>query len=387
MILIKNGKIITMNGITYDKGCVLIDGSIIKNVGENIEVGPDAEIINAEGMTVIPGIIDAHCHIGMWEDSLGFEGDDGNEMTDPITPHLRAIDSVNPMERCFAEAYEAGVTTVMTGPGSGNVIGGQFAVMKTMGRRVDDMVVKAPAAMKIAFGENPKRIYSAKNQSPQTRMATAALLRETLMKAVEYNEKKNRAKGDPEKMPAIDAKMEALLPVLRREIPLKAHAHRADDLFTALRIAKEFDLRITLDHVTEGSLIVDLLKAENIPLIVGPSFGSRSKVELKELSFKTPGVLSNAGIKVALMTDHPVIPLKYLTMCAAYAVKDGMKEEDALKAITINPAQILDVDDRVGSIEPGKDADIAIFDGNPLDVMSRTRYVLINGKIVFKRQE
>jgi len=385
MILIKNGTIYTMAGKVYNRGSILVDGQKIAAVGEDIEVQPGTEVIDAEGMFVMPGIIDAHCHVGMWEDSMGFEGADGNEMTDPVTPHMRSIDGINPMDRNFREAYEAGVTTVMTGPGSGNVIGGQFAIIKTYGTRVDDMVVKAPAAMKIAFGENPKTVYSAKKQMPETRMGTAALLRETLLKAVEYRAKKEKAKDDPEKMPPVDIKLEALMPVLNGEIPLKAHAHRADDIFTALRIAKEFNLKITLDHVTEGHLIVDILKKENVPLIVGPSFGERSKIELKELSFKTPGILSNAGLKIALMTDHPVIPLQHLTMCAAYAVKDGMKEEDAFKAITINAAEIIGVSDRVGSIEAGKDADIAIFDGNPLDIKTQSRYVLINGKVVYKR--
>ncbi|KPU46303.1 imidazolonepropionase [Oxobacter pfennigii] len=384
MILIKNGIINTMSGKKYEKGCVLIEGTKIVEVGENISAPKGAKVIDAKGMFVMPGIIDAHCHIGLWEDAMGFEGADGNEMTNPITPHMRAIDGINPMDRCFQEAYEAGVTAAMTGPGSANVIGGQFAVVKTYGKRVDDMVIKAPAAMKIAFGENPKRVYHSKNQMPETRMGTAALLRETLLKAVEYKTKKENAKGDAEKMPAVDIKLEALLPVLNREIPLKAHAHRADDMFTALRIAKEFNLKITLDHVTEGHLIVDELKNENVSLIVGPSFGERSKIELKELSFKTPGVLSNAGMKIAIMTDHPVIPLKHLPMCAAYAVKDGMKEEEALKAITINAAQILGVDDRIGSLEKGKDADIAIFDGNPLEIKTKACYVLINGNIVYE---
>lgn len=385
MILIKNGRIATMAGKTYEKGIILVDGTRIVAVGEKVDAPFGAEVIDAEGMFVMPGIIDAHCHIGMWEDAMGFEGADGNEMTDPITPQMRAIDAINPMDRNFQEAYEAGVTTVMTGPGSANVIGGQFAIIKTYGRRVDDMIVKAPAAMKIAFGENPKRVYNSKNQTPTTRMGTAALLRETLLKAVDYKAKKDRAKDDPEKMPAMDIKMEALLPVLNGDMPLKAHAHRADDLFTALRIAREFNLKITLDHVTEGHLIADILKGENVPLIVGPSFGERSKIELRELSFRTPGVLSNAGIKIAIMTDHPVIPLQNLVMCAAYAVKEGMKEEEALKAITINAAEILGISDRLGSLEEGKDADIAIFDKNPLDIMAKSQCVLINGKVVYKR--
>lgn len=384
MILIKNGKILTMAGKSYEKGCILIDAGKIADVRENIEAPAGAEIIDAEGLFVMPGIIDAHCHLGMWEDSVGFEGADGNEMTNPITPHLRAIDAINPMDINFKEAREAGVTTVMTGPGSANVIGGQFAVIKTYGKRIDDMIVKAPAAVKVAFGENPKRVYHGKGQAPSTRMSTAALLRETLAKARDYMKKKRAGESNPDKMPDVDLKLEALIPVLNKEIPLKAHAHRADDMFTALRIAREFDVNITLDHVTEGHLIVDELKKENVPLIVGPSFGERSKVELKEKTFETPGVLSNAGIKIAIMTDHPVIPQEHLNMCAAYAVRAGMKEEDALKAITINAAEFIGAADRVGSLEVGKDADIAIFDRNPLDIMSKAQYVLIDGNIVKK---
>jgi len=243
MILLKNGKIFTGSGKDYEKGCILIEDNKIKYVGEDIQAPPETEVIDASGMFIMPGIIDAHCHLGMWEDSMGFEGADGNEMTNPVTPQMRAIDGINPMDRTFREAYEAGVTAVMTGPGSANVIGGQFAVIKTYGRRIDDMILKAPAAMKVAFGENPKRVYNSKNQMPETRMGTAALLRETLMKAIEYKTKKERANGDIEKLPAVDIKMEALIPVLEGKIPLKAHAHRADDMFTALRIAKEFGLR------------------------------------------------------------------------------------------------------------------------------------------------
>ncbi len=382
MILIKNGKILTMAGKVLEKGSILIDNKKIVEVGQFIEAPQNAEVIDVEGMFVMPGIIDAHCHLGMFEDSMGFEGSNGNEKSDPITPELRAIDGINPMDINFREAYEGGVTTVMTGPGSANVIGGQFAIIKTYGKRIDDMIVKAPAAMKVAFGENPKRVYNGKGKAPQTRMSTAALLRETLGKAVEYKEKKDRGI----KVPDYNIKLEALIPVLNKEIPLKAHAHRADDIFTALRIAKEFDVNITLDHVTEGHLIVDELKEENVPLIIGPSFGERSKIELKEKNFKTPGILSKAGIKVAIMTDHPVIPEQHLAMCAAFAAKAGMDEMEALKAITINAAEILGVSDRIGSIEKGKDADIAIFDENPLLLASKTKYVLIDGKIIYKEK-
>lgn len=387
MILIKNGKIITMEGKDYERGNILIkDGKII-DVKEEIPVPEGAEVIDANGMIVMPGIIDAHCHLGLIEDSIGFEGADVNETVEPITPELRAIDGINPFDINFKEAYEAGVTTVMTGPGSANVIGGQFAVIKTYGKRIDDMILKSPAAIKVAFGENPKRVYNSKGKSPKTRMATAALLRETLTKAKTYLEKKERAQGSLDKIPDTDLKLEALIPVLKKQIPLKAHVHRADDVFTAIRIAKEFDVNITLDHVTEGHLIVEELKEENIPLIVGPSFGSRSKIELKEKSFKTVGALSNAGIKLAIMTDHPVIPLKHITMCAAYAVKYGMKKEEALKAITINAAEIIGVSDRVGSIKANKDADIVIFNGDPLDLMTEVKCVLIDGRIVYKSEK
>jgi imidazolonepropionase-like amidohydrolase len=342
------------------------------------------EEIDAKGGYILPGFIDAHCHVGMWEDSIGFEGDDGNEDTDPVTPHLRAIDAINPWDRSFEDARCAGITTVVTGPGSSNVIGGQFAAIKTHGRRIDEMILKDPVAMKVAFGENPKTAYHQKNQSPVTRMATAAILRESLMKAKDYKKKLDEYEIDPEEYdePDFDFKMESLQAVLKREIPLKAHAHRADDIFTALRIAKEFSVDITIDHCTEGHLIADLLKEENVPVIVGPSLSERSKVELKNLTFKTPGVLAEAGLRVAIMTDHPVVPIQYLSLCAALAVREGMKEYDALKAITINPAINTGISDRVGSIKVGKDADIVIFDKHPLDFNTSVKCVMIDGKIV-----
>jgi imidazolonepropionase-like amidohydrolase len=384
--LIKDAKIYTATNGVIEKGDVLVEDGYIKAVGENIKAD-GAEVISAEGMNLFPGFIDAHCHLGLWEDSIGFEGDDGNEVVDPVTPHLRAIDAINPMDRCFEEALEGGVTTAMTGPGSANVIGGQFAIIKTCGNCIDDMLVKETAAMKIAFGENPKRCYSGLNKSPSTRMATAAILRETLFKAKEYYEKVQLAEKEGKDKPAFDMKMEALLPVLKKEIPLKAHAHRADDIFTAIRIAKEFDVNLTLDHCTEGHLIVDELVRANKPALVGPTFGHRSKVELKNLSFETPGVLNEAGIKVAIITDSPVIPLQYLPMCAGMAVRSGMKEEEALKAITINPAEILGIDKELGSIEKGKKADLALFVGNPMfDVDYKPVMTFIDGKIAFQRR-
>lgn len=386
MIIIKNGKILTMADKTYEKGDILIDGKIIKKIGEDITAPEDAKVIDAEGMWIIPGIVDPHCHIGMFEDGMSFEGSDGNEATDPVTPELRAIDAVNPDDNSFREAREHGVTTVVTGPGSANVIGGQFAALKTYGRRIEEMILKEPLAVKVAFGENPKRVYSGQNKAPSTRMATAAILRQALIKAQEYKAKLEKGKKDPDKMPERDLKMEILVKVLNKELPLKAHAHRADDILTALRIAKEFDVNITLDHCTEGHLIADYLLEENAKVIVGPLLSSREKIELKNLSFKAPAILSKAGVKVAMMTDHPVIPVQYLPVCASIAVREGMDEMEALKSITINAAEITGISDRVGSLEVGKDADIAIFTGNPLDIRSKTEYVFIDGNLVFKRQ-
>jgi len=379
-----------MAGVNYENGYVFIKNTKIAAVGDMAELDLKEDeciqVIDAEGGYVLPGFIDAHCHVGMWEDSMGFEGDDGNEDTDPVTPHLRAIDAVNPCDRAFQEAREAGITTVVTGPGSANVIGGQFAAVKTWGRRIDDMILKEPVAMKVAFGENPKSVYHQKNQSPTTRMATAAILRESLMKAKEYKETMNRYLQDPDEneKPDFDLKMESLQKVLNKEIPIKAHAHRADDIFTALRIAREFDINITLEHCTEGHLIADYLKEENVPVMVGPILSDRSKIELKNLTLKTPGILAKQGLSVAIITDHPEIPIQYLSLCAALAVREGMEETEALKAITINAAKNCGISDKVGSLEVGKDADIGIFDLNPLDFRSKAKYVIINGRIVHK---
>ena len=385
MLVIKNGCIKTMTGQDFENGQIIIEDGKIKAVGENLKIPKDAEVIDACGYLVTPGLIDGHCHIGMWEEGIGFEGDDGNEDVEPVTPQLRAIDAINPMDQGFQDAIEGGVTSAVTGPGSANVIGGTFLAIKTFGKRVDDMVIKDPVAMKIAFGENPKRVYSDQHKSPVTRMAIASILRETLYEAKQYMEDLEASKEDPDTKPDFDLKLHALLPVLKKEIPLKAHAHRADDIFTALRIAKEFDLDITLDHCTEGHLIVDELAAEGKPCLIGPTFGSRVKYELKNKSFETPKILVDAGIKIAIITDSNVIPIQHINMCAGMAVKAGLSEEEAWKSITINPAEIAGIDDRVGSIEVGKDADVAIFKGNPLlDIDYETAITIINGKIVYK---
>lgn len=388
MLVIKNGYIKTMNGDDIENGQIIIEEGKIKAVGNDLEIPEDAEIIDAKGYLITPGLIDGHCHIGMWEEGIGFEGADGNEDTEPITPQLRAIDAINPMDQGFQDAIEGGVTAAVTGPGSANVVGGTFLAMKTSGKRVDDMVIKDPVAMKIAFGENPKRVYDEQHKSPVTRMAIAALLRETLYEAKQYKEDLEESNEDPDKKPDFDLKLEALLPVMRKEIPLKAHAHRADDIFTALRIAKEFDVDITLDHCTEGHLIAEELKEAGKPCLIGPTFGSRTKYELKNKSFETPKILLDAGIKIAIITDSNVIPIQHLPMCAGMAVKAGLPEEEAWKAITINPAEITGISDRVGSIEVGKDADIAIFKGNPLlEVDYETAMTIIEGKVVYKNQK
>jgi Imidazolonepropionase and related amidohydrolases len=385
MLFIKNAKIYTMAGEVIENGCILVENGKIKEIGTDLVAPLDAQVIDGEGKNVFPGFIDAHCHIGMWEEGIGFEGADGNEMTDPVTPHLRAIDALNPRDEAFENAIKGGVTTAATGPGSANVIGGTFSVIKLHGNRIDDMIVKETLAMKCAFGENPKRVYSDKKMMPSTRMGTAAKLRETLAKTVEYRDKKVAAGGDASKMPTYDMKLEAMLPVINKEIPLKAHAHRADDIFTSIRIAKEFDVLLTLEHCTEGHLIADQLAKEGYPAIIGPSFGNKSKFELNQKTFDTPGVLHKAGVKIAIMTDSPVIPLEYLPMAAALAHKAGLEEMEALKCISINAAEILGVEDRIGSIEVGKDADLVVWKGHPFDLQARVAFTLINGEVVYQK--
>ena len=356
---------------------LLADGKIAA-IGTDLTAPADAVVFDADSLDVFPGFVDAHTHIGLAGYGIGYEGCDYNEMNDIWTPQLRAIDGINPRDPSLADARKAGVTCVCTGPGSANVLGGTFLAMKTVGERVDNMIVRDPVAMKCAFGENPKRCYRDKCDS--TRMSTAAFLRGALMQARDYGARKQAANGDVTKMPAYNQKLEALLPVLAREIPLKAHAHQANDIFTALRIAREFDLRLTLEHVTEGHLIADeLAKEKDVPMAVGPSLTFASKFELQNNSWKTPGVLANAGCHVSIITDNSVIPQQYLPLCAGMAVKAGMDPFDALKAITINPAEHIGVADRVGSLEVGKDADVVITNGCPFEVMTEVRAVFIDG--------
>lgn len=384
MILIQNGNVFTMEKPGCEVMDILVDAGKIIEMGKHLAVTGDATIIDASGKNIYPGFIDAHCHLGMEETAIGFEGNDVNEMSDPITPQMRAIDALNPMDETLQNAYAGGVTTVCSGPGSANVIGGTFCVYKTYGTCIDEMIVKYPAAMKCAFGENPKRVYAQKDRI-KTRMNTAALLRETLFKAKEYAAKKEAAGDDVSKLPAFDMKLEAMIPVIRKEIPLKAHAHRADDILTSIRIAKEFDLNMTLDHCTEGHLIIKQVVDSGFDAIVGPALTHKTKFELKNLTFATAGILSKAGMCVAINTDSPVVPQEYLPICAGLARKSGMDAFEALKAITINPAKILGVDDCIGSLRVGKDADLVMTEGDPLDTSGVIMMTMIDGKIVYTK--
>ena len=387
-ILICGGRILTMAGKVLPRGCVLVENGKITAVAEQIDPGAGPagtqkpEILDASGCWVMPGLIEAHCHLGISEQNMGMEGDDCNENVSPVTPWLRAIDAINPMDAGFDDAVRAGITSVMAGPGSSNVVGGQFAFLKTKGRRIDDLIVKAPAAMKAAFGENPKVNFSGQQKSPATRMAIAALLREELFKAAEYKRKKQAGGSDFQ----TDFRKECWLPVLDGQIPLKAQAHRVYDIFTAIRIAREFGISLTLDHCSEGHLVAKELAAEGFPAIVGPELSSRSKIEVQNMGFKTAGILHEAGVLVAVTTDHPVSLIQSLPLCAGLAVRSGLPMEEGFKAITCNPARICRVYDRVGSLEPGKDADIAIFDGNPMETLTKTMCTIIDGVEVYRAE-
>lgn len=380
MLIIKNGFIHdAVHPEAYRADIFIKDGKLAA-IGEKLAVPEGCDVLDATGLGVWPGFVDAHTHIGLDGYGIGFEGRDYNEMNDICCPQLRAIDGINPMDPSLKMAREAGVTTVCTGPGSANVLGGTFTAIKTVGRRVDDMIVKTEVAMKCAFGENPKRCYRDKCDS--SRMSTAAILRRALFEARDYQARKNAADGDITRMPKFDMKQEALLPVLEKKIPLKAHAHQANDIFTALRIAREFAVDITLEHVTEGHLIPEELAREHVPLAVGPTLTHASKFELQNKTWETPGVLAKAGCDVSIITDNSVIPQQYLPLCAGMAVKAGMNPFDALRAITINPARHALVGDRVGSLEVGKDADVVVTEGCPFEVFHTVKAVFIDGNRV-----
>lgn len=379
-MVIINGNIFPMEGKNIGCGYIRTNGKIIEEIGfmKNFIEKKGEKILDVDGAWVLPGLIESHAHIGITEEKWGAIGDDCNEETNPLTPTLRAIDAVNPMDPAFHDAIKAGITSVMTGPGSANVVGGQFVFMKTQGRCVDNMVIKSPAAMKVAFGENPKTTYGNQNMFPSTRMGTAALLRKVLFEAVQY--KRNKEEG---RLSKEDFEMEPWIPVLEKRIPLKAHAHRADDILTAIRIAKEYNVDITIDHGTEGHLIVDEIKESGFPVIVGTDLTSRSKLEVQNMDFKTNKIIHEAGILFSITTDHPVALIQYLPICAGLAVREGLPMEAALRAITINAAKICRVDDRVGSLKAGKDADIAVFSGNPLETFTTTLYTIINGEVIY----
>ncbi len=381
-MVIINGKIFTMETTPIERGFLRMEGKYIKEIGDMSMFSPckDEKVLDVKEAWVLPGLIESHAHLGITEEKWGVIADDCNEGTNPITPTLRAIDAINPMDPGFHEAIAAGITSVMIGPGSANVVGGQFAFIKTQGRCIDNMIVQQPAAMKVAFGENPKVCYGDKEECPSTRMGIAAMLRNVLFHAKCYEKDKMQGSLKEENF-----EMEAWLPVLRKEIPLKAHAHRADDILTAIRIAKEFDVNITIDHGTESHLIVDDVKTANFPVILGPHLTAKSKLEVQNLTFKTHKVLHDAGVLFSITTDHPVVLIQYLPLCAGLAVKEGLPLEEGLKAITINAAKICGVDKKLGSLKVGKDADIAIFSGNPMEVFTQTLYTIIDGKIVYEK--
>jgi len=379
-MLLKNGLIHdAIHPEAYVADIAMRDGRIAA-IGENLTPAAGEEVFDASGRHVYPGFVDAHSHLGLDNYGMGYEGHDYNEMGDIVAAQLRAIDSFNPQDKAIRMALEAGVTTVGTGPGSANVLGGTFVAVKTHGDCVDDMIVKAEVAMKCAFGENPKRCYKDKGDS--ARMTTAAKLRDMLFQARDYMQRKEAAGDDVFKRPKHDMKMEALIPVLKGEIPLKAHAHRADDICTAIRIAKEFGVQLTLEHCTEGHLIPEKVAASGCRAAVGPTLTNASKIELVNKTFETPGVLDRAGVPVSIITDAPVIPQQYLPLCAGLAVKAGMDPFRALQAITINPAKHLGIADRVGSLEEGKDADLVVTDGDPMVSDTRVVAVFLNGEKV-----
>lgn len=380
MILIQNATVHDAVHETPYLADILIRDGKIAAIGAGLEVPADCQVVDAGGLSAYPGFVDAHSHLGLDNYGMGYEGHDYNEMNDITAAGGRAIDSFNPQDAAIPLALAGGVTCVGTGPGSANVLGGTFIAVKTVGKVVDQMIVREPVAMKCAFGENPKRCYRDKGDS--ARMTTAAHLRRMLYGARQYMLKKEAADGDVTKEPTYDMKYEALIPVLKGEIPLKAHAHRADDLFTAIRIAREFGVKLTLEHCTEGHLVADELAQAGYPMAVGPTLTNASKIELVNKSWTTPGVLAAKGCHVSIITDAPVIPQQYLPLCAGLAVKAGMKPFDALQAITIHPAEHLGIENRVGSLETGKDADIVLTDGDPMDSLTNVVAVFVDGRKV-----
>lgn len=381
-MLIFNGVVHPVDAPVIPNGYVELEGGKIKGVGpmEALPKGCEGPSLDVKGGHIVPGFVDAHCHLGLFGDALKFEGDDGNEATNPCTPHVRAIDGVNPLDRCFQEAREGGVTTVLTGPGSANPISGQGIVIKTLGAWVDQMVLKAPATMKMALGENPKTVYNGRKETPTTRMGTASVIRTELARALEYMDRQDKADTEAgTNAPGYDPRLEALIPVLRGELPVHVHAHRADDIATAVRICREYGLQFVVVHGTEGYRVTELLAAEGVGVITGPILTDRSKPELAGLTIENPARLAKAGVEIAICTDHPVTPIQYLPLCAAIAVRGGLEPEEALRAITLGGARLAGVAHRVGSLTPGKDADVVVTSGHPLEWTGSVEHVFING--------
>ena len=385
-VAITGGRIVPITGPDIEQGTVLIEEGRIAAVGESVQIPDGAELIDAAGSWILPGFIDAHAHVGVSEEAEGWAGQDTNEMTEPVTAQVRAIDAINPADLGFRDAISGGVLAVNVNPGSGNPIGGQTVALKCWGRTVDQMALRQPSGMKSALGENPKRVYGDQKKTPSTRLGTAAVIRGALVAAANYLERidAEARKSEADRKPVErDLKLEALGLVLRKQIPWRQHCHRADDIATAIRIADEFGYDLVIDHGTEAHLLADLIAARGTPVIIGPLFTSRSKVELRNRSLANPGRLAKAGVTIAITTDHPVVPINFLVHQASLAVKDGLDRENALRALTINPARIAGIDDRLGSIEPGKDADLVIWSGDPLDVLSRAVRVFVDGAEIY----
>ncbi len=405
------GKIIPVTKDPIEKGYILIDKGKIKKIGAGHDVPKDAEIIDAKDLTAFPGLIDAHCHATVWEEEVGLNLQDGNEITDPITPQIRVLDAINPMEKGLRRAISGGMTTLCITPGSANVVGGQMTTIKAHGKVVDDMVIQENAGMKCAFGENPKRLYGDMlKRTPSTRMGNLGLFRQLMMETQnymnkwdEYKQKKKQYKEDLKEFeakkdkdakrptkptkPEKNIKYASMVPVFKKEVPLRAHAHQENDIISAIRLAKEFDVDVCIEHCTHGHNIVDFLVEANVPCIVGPTFGFRTKIELRDMTWKTIGILYKAGILVSLTADHPVVPLQFQTIYAALAHREGLPLQGAYEVITINGAKILGLEDRIGSLEEGKDADIVLFTGEPLDVQSKAVKVFIDGELIYDMNE
>jgi imidazolonepropionase-like amidohydrolase len=376
---IVGGEVIPIEGPPFRDGVVLVEDGTIRALGTDVLVPDGVERVDAAGRVVLPGLVDAHTHLGVHEEAEGWAGDDANEMTDPVTPHVRALDAINPADLGFGDAVAGGVLTVNVNPGSGNPIGGQTVALRCAGAVVDEMVLRSPSGVKSALGENPKRVFGDRKEFPSTRLGTAAAIRDAFVKAGNYLAKRERGHGEPAER---DLRWEALALVLRREIPWRQHCHRADDIATALRLADEFGYRLVIDHGTEAALLADRIAERGVPVLIGPLLTSRSKVELRNRSLANPGRLAAAGVELGIITDHPVVPIQFLHLQAALAVKEGLDPAAALRAVTLVPARVMGVDDRVGSLAPGKAATLCLWSGDPLDVRSRVEAAWIDGRRV-----